>query len=523
MSNPKQDHNKGNINHLMIMYNICKLASKLIILVVLLIQQAHKRKIMISISNISQNTQPAFCHKQNNTQNINIQHKQKQNRSLNNKKISFAEGSELLLKGFVKQGTEMITSIVNHPLKTVAVIGGTTLGLMALPLIGVPTAVGGAALAVGFAGMAAAKTIYHATLFAKNNHKGSYNVARKELQQIGENTFDLALSAPFAPKAFTKVKNFTKYGKFNINTELINDVKSTKNIFDKFKVFMNADNELLRKINFSEAVDKELLKINNITDAEKAQIKKELLEFNVETEKIPTVVLQKWAEITGVKTLPDFRYTSLASNTSGCANAGSCTIKLNDFKTNYASTFSDYQQTKIVSSGNNYMITYLQKSTGKTITEKIKKSIYDSYNNLGEQYQKQTPQGRIILTTVHEREHINQFAKISSLKGFEWLKFSITQRGKALYNKMIEDMPKIKFGSPEAMEIESFLMDTSNNPAAYIKRPIEIGARKIETKALNHPTFKKLNNIFERVNKTTKVPIENEIIINDIRAESAST
>lgn len=44
MSNPKQALNKANINHLLIMYNIYKLTSKLIILVVLLIPQAHKKE-----------------------------------------------------------------------------------------------------------------------------------------------------------------------------------------------------------------------------------------------------------------------------------------------------------------------------------------------------------------------------------------------------------------------------------------------------------------------------------------------
>lgn len=479
---------------------------------------------MITINTISPNNQTQFGKKSNKIQH-NTKTTKNLNTNLNNKKISFSEGTELLFKGFVTQGREMLTSIIEHPVKTAAIIGGTTLGIMALPVIGVPTTVGGAVLAIGFAGIAAAKTLYHTALFAKNNHKGTYDIARTQLQQIGEDTFNLALSAPFAPKSITNIKNFSKYGKFEINSNLINNIKSSEKLSNKLKTLTNIDKELTRNINFQDAVDKEILKIQNITATEKAKLKKELLDFNVETEKIPKVVLDKWAEIKGIKTQPDLSYDSFPSNTYGCAVGGNCSIKLNDFKLKFKhKTFDNYEELSITNLGNEYMIQYKDKNTGATVVEMIEKSILETYNNLITKYNKMTPQAKRILTTIHEREHINQYAQIISQKGYDWIKHCITERGRELYNKMISEMPKIKLGTPESMKIESYLLPkTSKTPAGYIKQPIEIGARDVEIRALNNKTFQKLNNIFTEVNKNSKTSLENELIINNIRIESANS
>lgn len=479
---------------------------------------------MITINTITQNNQTQFGKKSNKIQH-NTRTPKNLNTNLNNKKISFSEGTELLFKGFVTQGREMLTSIIEHPVKTAAIIGGTTLGIMALPVIGVPTTVGGAVLAIGFTGIATAKTLYHTALFAKNNHKGSYNIARRQLQQIGEDSFDLALSAPFAPKALTNVKNFHKYGKINLNSNLINNIKSSKKFDKKLQTLRNTDKELTRNINFQSAVDKEISKIQNITDIEKAKLKKELLAFNVEMEKIPQVVLDKWSEIKGIKTQPDLFYDSLPSNTFGCAIGGDCSITLNNFKQKHnVKLFDNYEQLDITNIGKDYMIRYKDKNTGKIIIETIEQTVLDSYNALIAQYNKMTPQAKRILTTVHEREHINQYAQIISQKGYDWLKHSITQHGKELYEKMLLEMPIPKLGTFESMKIESFLLPvTSKTPAGYIKQPIEIGARDVEIKALNNKTFQKLNNIFTEVNKNSKTSLENELIMNNIRIESANS
>ncbi len=443
---------------------------------------------------------------------------------LSHKKINTTEGIELLLKGFTGQAVEMINSIIEHPLKSAALIGGTTLGLMALPLIGIPSAVGGGALALGFVGLAAAKTIYHASLFTKNNKKGTYDLARNNLQQIGQDGFDLALSAPFTSKAVTNIKNFSKFGKIEINKELITNLKSSKG-FDIFKTLTKTDKELLRKINFQDAVEKELLALKDLSAGEKAKIKQELLDFNVETEKIPQVVLDKWSEIKGIKTQPDLRYESFPSKTYGCAVGNDCSIRLNDFKKQFAhQAFDDYQQIAITTAGEDYIISYKEKSTGKLITETIKQEVLQAYNNLITEYAKLSPQAQRILTMVHEREHIHQFAQIISKNGYEWIKHNITKRGRTLFDKMVSEMPKIPPCSDESMKVESYLLNTtSNTPAGYIKKPIEIGARQVETKALNHPILQKLNNVFTNVNKNINTPIEENIIINDFRFESANS
>ena len=49
-------------------------------------------------------------------------------RQFQHKKISFSEGTEIFMGGILKQGKEMITSIIQHPLRAAAVMAGTTLG-----------------------------------------------------------------------------------------------------------------------------------------------------------------------------------------------------------------------------------------------------------------------------------------------------------------------------------------------------------------------------------------------------------
>lgn len=479
---------------------------------------------MITINNINAYNSNYKTSFQRNTQRRKLSNKEKLTPSPNDRKISFSEGKNLFLKGFALQAFGMVNSIIEHPLQTAALIGGTTLGLMALPLIGIPSAVGGSVLALGFAGYATGKTISNYILFSKNNHKGSYQTARMHLQKIGENTFDLALSAPFAPKAATQIKTFSQFGKFGINNNLIYEIKSAK-FFDKLKTLTKHDKEILRSINYQKAAEEELSLLKILKEADKDGIRKKLLDFNVHPDDIPQVVLNKYAEIKGIKTQPDLRYESFPSTTYGCASGGDCSIKINDFKQKFKhKAFDNYKEVSIVPEGENFIITYQDKNNGMLITETINQDVLLKYNQLVLEYSKLTPEARRILTTVHEREHINQFAQIISKKGYEWIKHSIKPRGRELFDQMVREMPKIDLNSPLSMEIESYLIKaTSKTPAGYIKQPLEIGARKVETEALNNSIFRMLNNIFKKVNNNAGTPIEKNILLNDARFESANT
>lgn len=479
---------------------------------------------MITINNINAYNSNYKTSFQGNTQRRKLSNKEKLSLAPNDRKISFSEGKNLLLKGFALQAFGMVNSIIEHPLQTAALIGGTSLGLMALPLIGIPSAVGGSILALGFAGYATGKTIYNCVLFSQNNHKGSYQTARMHLQKIGENTFDLALSAPFAPKAAAQVKTFSQYGKFGINNNLIYKIKSAK-FFEKLKTLTKHDKELLRSINYQKATEEELSLLTILKEADKDGIRQKLLDFNVHPDDIPQVVLNKYAEIKGIKTQPDLKYESFPSNTYGYAVADNCSIKINDFKQKFKNkAFDNYQELSMIEDGENFLITYKEKSSGKLITETIKKDVLFAYNLLVSEYAKLAPEAKKILTTVHEREHINQYAQIISKKGYEWIKHAIKPRGKELFDQMIREMPKIDSHSSLAMQVESYLLGaTSKTPAGYIKQPIEIGARKVETQALNNSIFRMLNNIFKKVNNNIGTPIEKNILLNDVRFESANT
>nr|QGT49724.1 hypothetical protein Melaina855_1110 [uncultured Candidatus Melainabacteria bacterium] len=449
-------------------------------------------------------------------------HTKSKDSSIGNK-ITIEEGYGLILQGIKNQGKELISSIINHPLKTAALVSGTTLAMMALPFIGIPTAVGGGILAIGFAGFSLGKTFIHTYEFIKNNKQGKYHLARTNLEKLGEDTFDTVLSVPFAPKAITTLKNFSKFGKINFNSELILQLKQTNKLSEKFSLFKYTDKELSRSLNFQSAVENELAKLKHLSEAEKTNLHKELLDFNVTIEKLPEVVLDKWAKIRGIKTQPDIKYTSLPKNTKAIACASDCSIVLNNYKLKIPNEFSNYELISYIADNDNYIMKYKDTKNGKVIIETINKNIFDSYNKLCEIHNKLSPQASKILTLIHEREHIHQFAQMTQTRGLDWLKNNITQRSKYLFNKMIDEMKQKIYTGNEYKRINSYFeVPKFDTPASYIKKPIEIDARASEYKAIKNSVFQTLDKIFKKINSSNNISIEKNILINDARIESAA-
>ena len=137
-------------------------------------------------------------------------------------------------------------------------------------------------------------------------------------------------------------------------------------------------------------------------------------------------------------------------------------------------------------------------------------------------HHKLSPQASRILTIIHEREHIHQFALMSKLKGIEWLKNTITSRGRYLLSDMIEEINN----KPQTIEpdrvLSYFYRSPLGTPLSYIKETIEIDAREMEYQAIKNPIFKSLNNIFTRTNNANNISIEKNILINDARIESVT-
>lgn len=469
----------------------------------------------------------------NTTQNNNVPQNTQQKRVNNpnilnfsakrERKISFKEGSSIFVSGIIKQGIDTVKSIVEHPIKTIAIVGGTTIGLMALPFIGIPTAVGGAALAIGFASFAIAKGAYHTIQFANNNKNGNYNLARKNLQNMGEDTIDIALSAPFIPKSVSRIQNFAQYGKLGFNQQLINTLRNEKSIIKKFKALKNFDKNMSRSINYQSSVDKELAKYKDFTDSEKAALKKDILDYNVPKQDIPIVVLQKWAEKNGITTLPEIKFATIPQNVGGYAIIKDCSIVLNDYKRKITpNNFSNYRQLSARLLNNEYEITYRDLKTGNIIKETISKDLLDSYNRLYELEKQLTPEARNILVTLHEREHINQYTQIFGQNGFTWS--PTTTEGQARYTQMMNELnrnPKIKFSQQELETLSDKSAITT--PLSYIKNPREIGARNVEWKTLEDNNFKILNNVFDKTNKMKTPHLRETVMLNALRPESAAS
>ena len=161
-------------------------------------------------------------------------------------KVSFKEGLKLVGKGFINKLKNMVTSIVQHPVKTIAAVGATALLISAAPLIGVASATAGAFLALGFAAYAVGKTAVDVVETVKDSKEGRYDEVRQDLEQIGGDGVDLALSLPFAPKAIKQVSRFARYGTgtVGLNTELLSNLKNCRSYSDVSLEFAKANTSI---------------------------------------------------------------------------------------------------------------------------------------------------------------------------------------------------------------------------------------------------------------------------------------
>ncbi len=434
-----------------------------------------------------------------------------------NKPIKFEEGMQILWEGIKQQCISTAKEMFENP-KCLLGLVGITAGLSILPIIGIPIAVGGSALAVGFATFATIKTTKHCLEFAKNNRNKQYDTARKNLETIGEDTVDIALSLPFVPKSITKLKTFTKYGKIGINKELFNQKKFSEVIDTVTSPTYNA--ELERSIYFKQATAQELKSIKNLSPAELKTLKQELADYNVEYDKLPEVVLEKWAQKYNIHTKPQLEFQTLPEFTAGKAIGNTCTIIINDNRARIPA-ISRYDTLEIKKINDTYKFTYLDKETNKTIVEEISASIVDKYNELQKAYKNLSPELKRIIVTIHEREHIDQYARIVIEKGLNTM--MPTELGKNIYQAMTKEMISQPRTAEKAAETAQMIAQKPQNGtfAQYLKSPLEIGAREAESAALKDPLYTHLDNVCKTVNsKNPNASISPTYILNTLRLDS---
>lgn len=445
----------------------------------------------------------------------------------NYKKIGFGEGIKLFGKGIFKQAKDIITTIIKHPLKTLAVVGGTTAALMALPLVGIPTAVGGAAMAVGFAGLAAINGAKHTAQFIRNNKEGTYDKARENLEKLGGDSVDLALSAPFVPKAIKEIKKFAKYGEISVNTQAIKGLFREKGLKAKLNVLKDANKEASRAMNYNQATEIELAKLEGITEAEKAKIKQYIKDYNVPREKIPEVVLEQWAQERSISTKPKLRYQSLKKTTLGYATPSSCQITLNDFGENIVQHTGNCNTTRYQQIGparrnfaGKLKVDYKDIQTGEVFSEIIDAKLVDDRTRLLNESAKCSQEAQTILTTTHEREHIHQFARF--YKNGENMG-TLTPEAEQLYKQMAAEMEPLTPGQTEYYRQMAHYSPKRRTTLAYIAEPMEVQARLREAELLGQQRFQTLDKVFKAVNNMKDAAISaKDYILNLIRGESAA-
>ena len=440
----------------------------------------------------------------------------------NSGKISFSESVKLISKGAIQQCKNILSSIISHPVITILSIGAVSAGLMALPFIGIPTAVGGGILAIGFGALAAAKSLIHINQYINNYKSQNFENARSNLMDIGKDSVDIGLSLPFVPKGISDITKFSKYGKIAKNSDLISQISFNNGIIKNYRHIKDANKELYRKVNYNYSSDKELSKLTNLSEDEKIKIKEYLNDFNIPVNKIPETVIKQYAKEKGIHTLPEIKYETLNWSTNGCAIPNKCEILINDRKIIIKSGqhCDEYELINQKLTNGIYELTYRNKKTGKIINETLEKRIKDDYNNRYKIRAGLSKEANEILTTWHERTHINDFARIYKYKGEQAFSY-LTDSAKQRYEAMAREMPEIQAGSNESIEIEKLLRANNNEtPAAYIKNERELSARKAEGILMDQERFKTADKVFKEVNRH-KTDLGSDIVLNSTRADSS--
>ncbi len=196
-------------------------------------------------------------------------------------KTGFFEGVKLVLGGAKDRIKDLVLYPIKHPVETIITGAVTTLAMSALPLIGISTFAGAAALGVAFAAFSTfnmAKNVKNAVgdYRAENDEK-----FRDDLRKIGGSCVDIALCTKSTKKNLRTLKHQFKYGKIALNKDLINDFKDKKKISEKLKTISSANSKintqinkfagidkLQRELKFSDEIKQEYLKLYDIEDNE---------------------------------------------------------------------------------------------------------------------------------------------------------------------------------------------------------------------------------------------------------------
>lgn len=431
-------------------------------------------------------------------------------KSLNNsnqtteKKVDFKEGINLIGKGFLSQGKNLLTSIIKHPVRTIATTAITSGVLLALPLIGIPTAVGGGFLTLGFAGFSIFNLAKNIKEAKENNDKQDYSKAQDSFKKIGNSIFDVALTLPFAPKAVKEISEFAKYGKVGINSTLISNFKQEKG-FKKLSAFQKANQEFKRSYTYQAKVDKALMN-SGLDEARMQQAKKILLQYNVEDEKIIEVTVERLKREKGISIDIPIKKEQTESGKLGNFSPDKCEITIKDrnlpdlIKPKNSSSKIAIKKIHSYDS-NHYRCEMYDIQTGKrTADQIIRKDIYDSYIANSKAHYALNQNAKDISVVTHEYEHFDQWGKIMRMEGTKLPKF-LTKEARARYSKLANTQGIIPKNSPEYQVAKRYAKHiqgrnySTNNAIEYILNEREIGARLAQDILYKQDWFKIYNTI----------------------------
>jgi len=162
------------------------------------------------------------------------------------KKVGLLEGAGLFFKGVKDRFVKTIKEIKDHPFRSALITAGMLSVLPLLAVIGVPLGVSSACLAAFFAGMAGFRLVKDGINIAKYNQSREYDKAREAIGNLGGDSLDFAMVAPFIPKGFNQLKYL------RVNSASVNKIYNARNIAlsnskgltDKLEIILKSEAEI---------------------------------------------------------------------------------------------------------------------------------------------------------------------------------------------------------------------------------------------------------------------------------------
>lgn len=149
------------------------------------------------------------------------------------KPVTLKEAGSLFIGGAFNHLKNTALTLIKNPLKVAGLTIATSAGIAALPLMGISMAAGASALSLLYLSVSSVNLAKDLIKGFKDYKKENYENLRQDIKQTGADCLDIGLTLPFSKGATKLINRQIKYGKINLNKDLLKNLTTAKTFNDK--------------------------------------------------------------------------------------------------------------------------------------------------------------------------------------------------------------------------------------------------------------------------------------------------